>query len=98
MDSDVNDIPPDRGLERQRLQDELNVVQAWSQHPVSKRVLDEITSDINRLENLILDPKIRDLSDLVTHFVMIGHRRGLKRTQAVVQMKQDEIQQEIDQL
>lgn len=88
----------DKDAEIQKLIDERGFVQAWSEHPITVAVFQDLKEQQEAAIVLVCNEPIKNLQSFFAHFEAVGHLRGLRRVQAITQDRLDEIDQQLKEL
>lgn len=67
----------DKAADEQRLNDALASIEAWKREPYTAELLQNLALQRHNLTKLICTETPKNLEDLITHFVMMGHLKGL---------------------
>lgn len=70
-------------------------IEKYLNHPYSRQIKQANEKSQQVFLNLIVESDVVDIQTLVSHFVMIGHLRGLRDSARIVQGTLDEIEEEL---
>lgn len=88
----------DKDAAKKELLDKKAYIRAWQDHPITVRILHDNRAQQETLIDLLCNRSIVNIETFFGHFEAVGHLRGLRRLDAVVQDELDEIEQELKEL
>lgn len=80
------------------LDNELRTIEAYLDHPISRKIFADSTNEQESLIRLILDIPVTDIQTFLAREQALGHLRGLRRARAIVDDDLEEIKQKIKEL
>lgn len=85
----------DSDAERKKLEDEKAYILGWRNHPISLQVFEDSKNEQHALIELITNNPINSFEAFFAHFEAVGHLRGLRRAEAIVKDKLEEVQEQL---
>jgi len=84
--------------EKQRLENEKRAIQAYLDHPISRKIFEDNEEQQQMLVGVLTDIPIHDLESFFKHFEAVGHLRGLRRSKALIQDDVEDIETQLKDL
>lgn len=79
--------------EKQVKENELAVIEAYLNHPISREILKDNEEQQTGLVNIICEHDITDLGTFFAHFAAVGELRGLRRARVGLEGKAEELRE-----
>ena len=83
---------------KQACKDRLAYIRAYTEHPLTKKILDDGNEQQNTLIDLLCNQPIHNFETFFAHFEAIGHLRGLRRADSILCDAVEETETELKQL
>ena len=80
------------------LDNEMRAIEAYLDHPISRKIKTDNLEQQEALVEVICNIPIHDIESFFKHFEAVGHLRGLRRANAIVQDDLDEIKEKLKEL
>lgn len=88
----------DKAADKARLDNELAMVEAYRQHPLTQRFLKENAEEQEKSLVILCEQPIHNIETFFAHFECVGHLRALRRDALFLRVVEAEIQDQIETL
>jgi hypothetical protein len=75
----------DTTAELQRLENEKRAIQAYLDHPISRKIIEDNETQQQQLIEIITNIPIDSIEAFFKKFEAVGHLRGLRRARSLIQ-------------
>lgn len=84
--------------EKSRLDNEKRAIQAYLDHPISRKIFEDNETEQEKLINTLCNVPIDSIEAFFNHFEAVGHLRGLRRAMSLVKDDIEEVEQQLKEL
>jgi hypothetical protein len=84
--------------EKQRLDNEKRAIQAYLDHPISRKIFEDNKEQEEQAIEYICNIPIDSIEAFFKHFEAVGHLRGLRRAMSLIKDDVEEIETQLSEL
>ncbi len=83
---------------KQQYENEIKEVEQYLNHPITKAIIEDSKQLQNAMLSMILEDPVTGIESFLNREQLLGHLRGLRRAEALMQTKVAEIREKLEEI